>query len=188
MCERTLWYRQRLRSRSSCPAATGLWRRWGRTCWVCRCAACHGRVASHPGRIHRKPHHWHTCRQEDNYFSSLYLYSCLIVVLYEQSWCHTHSLVRPEAVHLPIFPVTLILIVLVESFKGSDKFPKPAQARSVKRPLVKITNSDIKAHKQWASMMRDYTHPSSSPFLNSPVYIRPSGHFKTPLKQINKLG
>lgn len=28
------------------------------------------------------------------------------------------------------------------------------------------------------------THPSSSPFLNSPVYILPSGHFNTPLKKI----
>ncbi len=61
--ERTLWYHRRLRSRSSCPAATGQWRHWGRRCWACHCAACRDRVACCPGRIRRKPHRWRTCRQ-----------------------------------------------------------------------------------------------------------------------------
>lgn len=81
--------------------------------------------------------------------------------------------------HPAVLPVTLVLVVFVERLVGSDKF---AEAARTEKHMRKKRPDHVSQRCEGTPLLVTSTHPSSSPFLKVPVYILPSGHFNTPLK------
>ncbi len=96
---------------------------------------------------------------------------------------HNHKPECSKAVHLAILTLSLVMITAVQVFVGNNVISKTAKKTVVK--IFQEIESRRRQHNNQKTNKNVATNPSSRPFLNVPVYIRPSGHLTTPLEHIH---